>query len=173
MDLPDGMRVRKVQCAMPRFVPIWFRAQINSATMMAIKPCAVAAETFNSSCGPNWALSRNPQTPLSAKLCRRLALNRDRTFEELMTTYTDAPRDYDGFKTFTVYEIGLIDSPMGMRPVRKVQTPDEHAQWQRSRYASGGYLSASQAEMAKMLWLLKPLPGETGKEIVEKILEKV
>jgi hypothetical protein len=102
---------------------------------------------------------------------------RDHAFQSrgklTMITYTDAPRDYDGFQSFTVYEVGLVDSPMGFRPVRKVSTPDEHAQWQRTRYASGGYLSASQAEMAKLLWLLKPLPGETGRKIVEKILEKV
>ena len=57
-------------------------------------------------------------------------------------TYTDAPDAYDGFGTHTLAIVGSVRSPMGSRPLRKVETPGEHARWQRYRYASGGYLYA-------------------------------
>ncbi len=53
-------------------------------------------------------------------------------------TYTDAPEVYDGFGTQTVENLaGCLRG----RPVRKVATPIEYAEWQRNRYASGGYVS--------------------------------
>ncbi len=74
-----------------------------------------------------------------------------------MLTWTDAPTAYDGFGTITIEVVSLIDSPMGKRPVRKVETPRENVEWQRSRYASGGYLSASMEELPRVQWLFLPL----------------
>lgn len=64
-----------------------------------------------------------------------------------MTTYTDAPEDYDGFGTETVKVIGKTRRGM----VRMVETPQEHVEWQRLRYASGMYLYASAAELPRLL----------------------
>jgi hypothetical protein len=55
-------------------------------------------------------------------------------------TYTDAPAAYDGFGSETLSLAGRTDRG----PVRKVETPSEHAEWQRQRYASGNYLSAAE-----------------------------
>lgn len=49
-------------------------------------------------------------------------------------TWTTAPVDYDGFGTRTV-RIAGYDSRS--RPVRLVETPTEHVDWQRHRYWSG------------------------------------
>jgi hypothetical protein len=72
----------------------------------------------------------------------------------VVMTWTDAPEDYDGFGTRTYEVLGLVPGPMGSRQLRQVTTPTEHVLWQRSRYASGGYLSASEAELPRVqhLW---------------------
>ena len=57
-------------------------------------------------------------------------------------TYTDAPPVFDGFRTITLRTVGK--SRRG--PVREVETPAEHAEWQRSRYASGMYICASEEQ---------------------------
>jgi hypothetical protein len=54
-------------------------------------------------------------------------------------TYTDAPEAYDGFGTRTLAVVGL--SRRG--PVRKVETPREHAEWQRNPGGSGGVTGAA------------------------------
>lgn len=75
--------------------------------------------------------------------------------------YTDAPPTYDGFGTRTMRIMALIKSATGPRPLRLVEIPDEHADWQRSRYESGGYLYvASAGELIDMRDLLRPLKGE-------------
>ncbi len=61
-------------------------------------------------------------------------------------TYTDAPVDYDGFGTRTLRVVGT--GPRGS--VRLVETPDLHLEWQRARYASGMYLSASESEIGRL-----------------------
>jgi hypothetical protein len=62
-------------------------------------------------------------------------------------TYTDAPEAYDGFGTRTLAVVGL--SRRG--PVRKVETPREHAEWQRMRYGSGLHCFMTEAQWADML----------------------
>jgi len=52
-------------------------------------------------------------------------------------TFTDAPEDYDGFGTKTLKVLGQRRG----KTVRVVETPEEHAQWQRDRYASGLYFA--------------------------------
>jgi hypothetical protein len=58
-------------------------------------------------------------------------------------TLTDAPACYDGFGTRTARV--LVLPPDGWHgngrggPVREVETPKEHVEWQRSRYSSGLY----------------------------------
>lgn len=53
----------------------------------------------------------------------------------LETTYTTATSDYDGFGTELVAFIGRLKGV----PVRQVETPGEHLEWQRMRYGSGSY----------------------------------
>ncbi len=64
------------------------------------------------------------------------------------TTYTDAPDRYDGFGTRTVRIIGTMTcgSHAG-QPVREVQTPAEHVQWQRLRYMSGLNLACTAEDL--------------------------
>lgn len=52
-------------------------------------------------------------------------------------TFTDAPVAYDGFGTKTIRVLGKRRG----KEVRIVETPEEHAQWQRDRYASGLYFA--------------------------------
>jgi hypothetical protein len=52
-------------------------------------------------------------------------------------TFTDAPKAYDGFGTKTLRVLGKRRG----KEVRIVETPEEHAQWQRDRYASGLYFA--------------------------------
>lgn len=65
---------------------------------------------------------------------------------ETTLTYTDAPTDYDGFRTHTIRIVGKLCG----KEVRLVETPTEHVNWQRARYASGMYLSANQDEWEKL-----------------------
>lgn len=80
---------------------------------------------------------------------------------ERMTTWevweTDAPRDYDGFGTFTIMEYedklsSKADPPM----LRTVLIRSEHWDWQTSRYCSGMNLSRPSGldvdDVAKFLW---------------------
>lgn len=66
-------------------------------------------------------------------------------------TYTDAPERYDGFGTKTVKILGTISAG---RPVRLVETPDEHIEWQRTRYGSGMYFAADETEWQRIKFLL-------------------
>jgi hypothetical protein len=64
-------------------------------------------------------------------------------------TYTSAPESYDGFGTRTVRIAGYDKRD---RPIRLVETPDEHAEWQRNRYYSGAvYLVVSETEWRKLV----------------------
>lgn len=68
----------------------------------------------------------------------------------MATTYTNAPTDFDGFGTHTVSIAGTYQG----QNVRVVETPDEHVNWQRARYASGMYLSASEVDWTRLAWIL-------------------
>ena len=72
-------------------------------------------------------------------------------------TYTDAPVAYDGFGTRTVALMGQIASSMGLRFVRKVETPAGDVEWQRNRYASGMYLSANPEQLSRVADLIREL----------------
>ena len=67
-------------------------------------------------------------------------------------TYTEAPEDYDGFGTRTLEpNVGTVTCGIHAgRPVRMVSTPLEHLAWQRARYSSGMYLSASQEQFESL-----------------------
>lgn len=81
--------------------------------------------------------------------------------DERMTSWeiweTDAPRDYDGFGTFTIMEYedklsSKADPPM----LRTVLIRCEHWNWQTARYSSGMHLSRpaglDPADVAAFLW---------------------
>ena len=63
-----------------------------------------------------------------------------------MITYTDAPEAYDGFGTVTLAVAGRTEK----RPVRKVDTPEQHVEWQRMRYGSGMNLYATEERWAEI-----------------------
>ena len=71
----------------------------------------------------------------------------------MKTTYTNAPVDYDGFGTRTVKVVGKTANG----PVRKVETLDEHVEWQRSRYESGPFFAASEATFPRIASVIEPL----------------
>ena len=77
-----------------------------------------------------------------------------------MLTYTTAPEVYDGFGTTTIRIIGLFDG----KPVRLVETPPEHVDWQRCRYASGMHLGASEEEWPRCIgsWFVPERATVTG-----------
>ncbi len=69
-----------------------------------------------------------------------------------VTTYTTAPETYDGFGTETVAPVAGHTSRG--TPVRRVETPAVHAEWQRQRYYSGViYLVATEEDWATHLRL--------------------
>ena len=61
----------------------------------------------------------------------------------MVQAYTTAPVDYDGFGTRTV--VGLCGYTCG-KPLRLVETPEEHANWQHARYGSGMHPAYTQKE---------------------------
>lgn len=61
--------------------------------------------------------------------------------------YTDAPESYDGFGTRTIDVVGT--STRG-NPVRLVEVLPVHLEWQRSRYLSGLYISATEEQWPQM-----------------------
>lgn len=65
-----------------------------------------------------------------------------------MRTHTTAPEAYDGFGTKTVARDHIHDSK-GI--VRTVETPSEHIEWQRLRYASGGHLALTDDGLAESI----------------------
>jgi hypothetical protein len=65
----------------------------------------------------------------------------------LATTYTTAPADYDGFGSETVRVLGCFND----KPLRQVETPLEHVQWQRDRYGSGLYPAFTEEQMATLV----------------------
>ena len=68
-----------------------------------------------------------------------------------MKLYTDAPTNYDGFGTRTIAIVGRMNCGIHYgKPVRLVETPDEHAEWQRCRYESGCAFAATEAEWPRM-----------------------
>jgi len=90
-----------------------------------------------------------------------------------VTTYTDAPRDYDGFGSFTARVVGR--TPRG--ELREVVTPAEHADWQRQRYLSGPYLvchdEARLRQIAAALGVELLPPGEAARRAVRDALARL
>lgn len=74
--------------------------------------------------------------------CPKLFMER-----EVALTYTTAPRAYDGFGT---EELGIVGTLNGT-PLRKVETPVEHVQWQRGRYGSGMHPAYDEAAFLDLL----------------------
>lgn len=68
-----------------------------------------------------------------------------------MITVTDAPEAYDGFGTRTVEILGQLRG----KPLRLVETPEDHVEWQRGCYLSGMYLASNREDFEKMLPLLR------------------
>ena len=64
----------------------------------------------------------------------------------LVSTYTTAPVDYDGFGTETVAIVGMFHK----KPLRHVETPVEHVEWQRMRYGSGLHCALDTEEFARI-----------------------
>ena len=57
-------------------------------------------------------------------------------------TVTDAPTRYDGFGTTTVGLIAMrVVSKNDVRVIRLAVTPNEHLDWQRSRWSSGNFMA--------------------------------
>lgn len=55
--------------------------------------------------------------------------------------YTTAEEIYDGFGTQTIRKVGKTKRN---QIVRMVETPPQHVEWQRARYASGLHLAIDQ-----------------------------
>lgn len=89
-----------------------------------------------------WPLTRSESAKVthhdSEEQAVRTALaEMERTGEH---TVTNAPEAYDGFWTVTLeWAWGTVNG----LPLRVVLTPREHVEWQRERYHSGSYLSAT------------------------------
>ena len=65
---------------------------------------------------------------------------------EYVLMLTDAPRSYDGFGTFTLFDPDCpleVDGVMTKGNVRLVMVPTQHEGWQEGRYASGLHLAKS------------------------------
>ena len=62
-------------------------------------------------------------------------------------TYTTAETAYDGFGTRTVKVVGATRNG---KTVRLGETPAEHVDWQRMRYASGMNLSADETKWSEI-----------------------
>ena len=80
----------------------------------------------------------------------------------LVSTYTTAPVDYDGFGTETVAVVGTFDK----KPLRHVETPVEHVEWQRMRYGSGLHCALDVEEFRKIQglpWVVVGGGGDTGR----------
>jgi hypothetical protein len=79
-------------------------------------------------------------------------VSREEDGTRLVPTWTSAPVDYDGFGTVTVEaDCGVYCG----KPIRKVETPLKHLNWQRDRYGSGLHTAASAVE-----WnLIQASPG--------------
>lgn len=77
---------------------------------------------------------------------------------QTVKTWTDAPEAYDGFGTRTVEIVGIHETALGKRLVRLVETPSQHAGWQRSRYESGLYLCADEEKWERFKRWIQPLP---------------
>jgi hypothetical protein len=71
-----------------------------------------------------------PHLPLAA-----IARNLPALTLPVANTYTTAPPEYDGFGSETIAVVGTLAG----KPVRQVETPVEHIEWQRQRYGSGLY----------------------------------
>lgn len=59
---------------------------------------------------------------------------------EYVVVVTDAPQDYDGFGTFSIYSFNSevdIDGQITRGPARLVLVERDHLEWQRARYYSG------------------------------------
>lgn len=69
-------------------------------------------------------------------------------------TYTTAPDAYDGFGTETLTVVGTLDG----KPLRKIETPAEHATWQAQRNGSGMYPTYTETEFTH----LKQMPWFTA-----------
>jgi hypothetical protein len=65
----------------------------------------------------------------------------------LVVTYTTAPVAYDGFGTETLAVVGTLKG----KEVRKVDTPEQHVEWQRQRYGSGLHYALSQAQFDDLI----------------------
>ena len=64
-------------------------------------------------------------------------------------TYTTCPESYDGFGTCTVRVAGTDGRG---KKIRLVETPEQHVEWQRQRYYSGGiYMAVDEPEFAKLV----------------------
>lgn len=64
----------------------------------------------------------------------------------MLTRYTTAPDDYDGFGTRT---IGIVGYDSG-KPVRQVEIHPEHLRWQESRYGSGMHAAWKPEEFERL-----------------------
>ena len=69
--------------------------------------------------------------------------------DTMVTTYTTAPQVYDGFGTYTVAVVGTARN----LPIREVRTPEQHAEWQRSRYSSGLFFAWTTDDEEQVGWL--------------------
>jgi len=64
----------------------------------------------------------------------------------MLTRFTTAPVEYDGFGTRTVRVIGRDNG----RDVREVEIDERHLAWQETRYGSGMHPSWTPADVAKL-----------------------
>ena len=66
---------------------------------------------------------------------------------------TTAPKNYDGFGTFTVYDYGStidFDGFETKHPARLVAVLPEHLGWHECRYSSGLYLCSTQLKSLRL-----------------------
>jgi len=72
---------------------------------------------------------------------------------------TSAPEAYDGFGAATVEWMPYVSRPGQTNRYRVVSIPDEHADWQRGRYASGLYPRLTRADFAEWVQLGLVVPA--------------
>jgi len=65
--------------------------------------------------------------------------------DAMTITITDAPESYDGFGTCTIEYLGARTR---RGPLRRVETPERHAEWQRMRYSSGLHVAMTPERFA-------------------------
>jgi hypothetical protein len=78
------------------------------------------------------------------------------TPRECLVNYTIAPAAYDGFGT---EELAIVGTCNG-KPLRKVETPIEHVQWQVGRYWSGMHATYDEAgfqDLRTRPWYVAPI----------------